>query len=33
VPEGGTPEDFQAFIAEEGPMWARVIQANGITPD
>jgi tripartite-type tricarboxylate transporter receptor subunit TctC len=33
VPEGGTPEAFQAFIAEESPMWARVIRTNRITLD
>ena len=33
VPEGGTPEEFQTFIAEESPIWARVIRDNGITLD
>jgi len=33
VPEGGTPEEFQTFIAEESPVWARVIRDNGISLD
>jgi tripartite-type tricarboxylate transporter receptor subunit TctC len=33
VPEGGTPEEFQTFIAEESPIWARVIRDNGISLD
>jgi len=26
----GTPADFAAFIAEEGPKWAEVIKSSGI---
>ena len=33
VPEGGTPEEFQTFIAEESTIWARVIRDNGISLD
>ena len=26
----GTPEDFGAFIAQEGPKWAEVIKSSGL---
>ena len=32
-PGGGTPEDFNRFIAAETAKWARVIKAAGVTAD
>lgn len=33
VPGGGTPEDFNRFIADETAKWAKVIKAAGVTAD
>jgi tripartite-type tricarboxylate transporter receptor subunit TctC len=30
---GGTPEEFDAFIAAETSKWAKVIKSAGVTPD
>lgn len=29
----GTPQDFAAFIAEEGPKWARIVETSGVKID
>ena len=33
VPAGGTPEDFQKFLADDAKAWAKVVQDNGIKVD
>jgi tripartite-type tricarboxylate transporter receptor subunit TctC len=33
IPGGGTPEEFDAFIAAETAKWAKVIKTAGVTPD
>jgi tripartite-type tricarboxylate transporter receptor subunit TctC len=32
-PSTGSPEDFAAFIAEEAPKWARIVEASGVKID
>ncbi len=32
-PGGGTPEEFDAFIAAETAKWAKVIKDAGVKPD
>ncbi len=33
IPMGGSPEEFDAFIAAETAKWAKVIKAAGVTPE
>jgi tripartite-type tricarboxylate transporter receptor subunit TctC len=33
IPAGGTPEEFDAFIAAETAKWAKVIRTAGVKPD
>jgi tripartite-type tricarboxylate transporter receptor subunit TctC len=33
IPAGGTPEQFDAFIAAETAKWAKVIKTAGVKPD
>jgi tripartite-type tricarboxylate transporter receptor subunit TctC len=32
-PSGGTPEEFDGFIATETAKWAKVIKDEGVKPD
>ena len=32
-PSIGSPEDFAAFIADEAPKWARIVEASGVKID
>ena len=29
----GSPQDFAAFIADEAPKWARIVEASGVKVD
>jgi tripartite-type tricarboxylate transporter receptor subunit TctC len=29
----GSPRDFAAFIADEAPKWARIVEASGVKID
>jgi hypothetical protein len=32
-PLGGSPQDFTALLAEEGPKWVEVVRAAGLKLD
>jgi tripartite-type tricarboxylate transporter receptor subunit TctC len=32
-PEGGTPESFTKFLADEGVRWTKLVQEANIKPD